>query len=55
LEETNERPRLKDDIVVALLSTISLHTVAMFNEITNFLGLDVILNGEPIGMGNCVS
>jgi hypothetical protein len=46
---------LKDDIAFALFFTISLHTIAMFNEINNFLGLDVILNGEPIGLGNCVS
>jgi hypothetical protein len=55
LEETIEGPRLKNDVVFALLTAISPHIVTMFNEIDNFLGLDVILNGEPIWLGNHVS
>jgi hypothetical protein len=47
LEETSKWPCLEDDIAFALLSTISLHTVVMPNEI-HFHGLDAILNGEPI-------
>jgi hypothetical protein len=55
LEEINEGPRLKDDVAFALLSTISLHTIAMLNEIHNFPKLDGILNAKPIGLRNCVS
>jgi hypothetical protein len=55
LEETNERPHFKDDVAFTSLNTIFLHTVAMLNEIDNLLGLDAILNGEPIGLGSCVS
>jgi len=47
LEETSEGPCLKNDVVFALLITIFPHTVTMFNEIGNLIGLDVILNGEP--------
>jgi hypothetical protein len=54
LEETSERSRLKNDVVLTLLTSISLHMVVMFNEINNFPGLDVILNGEPIGLKNYV-
>jgi hypothetical protein len=53
-EETSERSRLKNDVALTLLTSISLHMVVMFNEINNFLGLDVILNGEPIGLKNHV-
>jgi len=55
LEETNEGPHLKDDPTFALLTSISLHIVTMFNETNNLLGLDAILNGELIGLGNCAS
>jgi len=48
LEETSKWPHLEDDVAFALLFTISLHTVAMPNELHNFHGLDAILNGEPI-------
>jgi hypothetical protein len=52
LEEINERPCLKDDVTFALLIAIFPHIVTMFNELVNFLGLDVILNGKPIGLEN---
>jgi hypothetical protein len=55
LEETNERSHLKDDVALGLLSAISPHTIAMFNKIDNLPRLDAILNGEPIGFGNCAS
>jgi hypothetical protein len=55
LEETNKGPHSKDDVTFALLTAISPLVVAMFNEINNLLGLDVILNGEPIGLRNHVS
>ncbi len=55
LEETSKGLRLKDDVVFALLITISLHMIIMFNEISNLLGLDIILNGKPIGLGNCAN
>ncbi len=55
LEETKKRPHSKDDVTFAILIAISPHTVTMFNEIDNLPGLDVILNGEPIGLGNHVS
>jgi hypothetical protein len=55
LEETSKGLHLKDDVAFALLIAISPHMVAMLNEISNLLGLDTILNGEPIGLGNCVS
>jgi hypothetical protein len=29
--------------------------VTMFNKIDNLLGLDIILSGEPIRLGNCVN
>jgi hypothetical protein len=54
-EETNKGPHSKDDATFALLTTMSLHTVTMFNKINNLPRLDVILSGEPIGLGNCVS
>jgi hypothetical protein len=46
---------LKDDITSTLLITIFPHIVTMFNEIDNLLGLDTILNGEPIGLRNYAS
>jgi hypothetical protein len=46
---------LKDDVAFALLITISPHTIVMFNKIDNLAGLDAILNGEPIGLGNHAS
>jgi hypothetical protein len=46
---------LKDDVASALLITIFPRIAAMFNEIDNLLGLDVILNGETIGLGSYVS
>jgi hypothetical protein len=52
LEETNKGSHLKDDPTVALLITISPHTVTMFNEIDNIPRFNTILNGEPIGLGN---
>jgi hypothetical protein len=55
LEEINEGPRLKDDVAFALLTSISLHTVAILNKTTNLHGLDAILNGEPIGLRNRAS
>ncbi len=55
MEETNEGLYFKDDVIFTLLIAISLHMVAMFNEIDNFLGLATILNGEPIWLGNHVS
>ncbi len=55
LEDTNEGPCLKDDVAFALLTTISPHIVVMFNKIDNLVRLDVILNGEPIGLGNHAS
>ncbi len=55
MEETSKGLHLKDDVAFALLIAISPHMVAMLNEISNLLGLDTILNGEPIGLGNCVS
>jgi hypothetical protein len=42
LEETNERSHFKDDVALALLTSISPHMVVMFNKINNLLGLDVI-------------
>jgi hypothetical protein len=35
---------LKDDVDFALLTTIYPHTVAMFNELNNLLGLDELNN-----------
>ncbi len=55
LEEINERWCLKDNVTFALLIAISLHTVIMFNKIDNLFGLNTILNGEPIGLGNRAS
>jgi hypothetical protein len=52
LEEISERSHLKNDVALTLVTSISLHMVVMFNEINNFLGLDAILNGEPIGLKN---
>ncbi len=52
LEEINEGSCLKDDVTFALFITIFPHIVTMFNELLNFLGWDVILNGEPIGLEN---
>jgi hypothetical protein len=53
LEETNEWPHLNlDDVTFTLLVAISPHIVAMFDELDNLLGLDTILNGKPIGLGN---
>ncbi len=46
---------MKNDVAFALLTAISLHIITMLNEINNFHGLDVIFNGEPIGLGNCAS
>jgi hypothetical protein len=46
---------LKDDVTFTLLITIFPHIVTMFNEIDNLPGLDTILNGEPIGLGNYAS
>jgi hypothetical protein len=55
LEETKKRSHLKNDVAFALLIAISPHTIAMFNKIDNLPGLGAILNGEPIGFGNCAS
>jgi len=55
LEDTSKGPCLKDDVVFALLIAIFPCMVTMFNEIDNLLGLDAILNGKPIGLGNCAS
>ncbi len=55
LEEISERPHLKDDVAFTLLIAISPHTVMMLNDIDNLLRLDAILNGKPIGLGNCAS
>ncbi len=55
LEKTSERTHLKDDVAFALLIAITPHTITMFNEINNPPKLDAILNGKPIGLGNCVS
>jgi hypothetical protein len=52
LEQTNKRPCLKNDVTFALLIAIFPHTVTMFNDINNFLGLDIIFNGEPIRLKN---
>jgi hypothetical protein len=50
LKEISKGPCLKYDVAFALLTLISPHTIAMLNEIDNFLGLDIILNGELIGL-----
>ncbi len=55
MEETKKRSHLKNDVAFALLIAISPHTIAMFNKIDNLPGLGAILNGEPIGFGNCAS
>jgi len=55
LEDTRKGPCLKDDVAFALLIAISPYTITMFNQIDNLLGLDAILNGKPIGLGNCAS
>ncbi len=55
LEEINKGPCLKDDVAFTLLIVISPHIVTMFNRIYNLFGLDVILNGESIGLGNRAS
>jgi len=55
LEEISERLHLKDDGAFALLIAISPHIVMMLNEIDILLRLDAILNGKPIGLGNCAS
>jgi hypothetical protein len=54
LEEINERPHLKDDITFALLIVVFPHTITIFNELDNLLGLSTILNGKPIGLKHCV-
>ncbi len=54
-EETSKKSCLKNDATFALLTIISSHIVTMFNELNNFLGLDTIVDGKPIGLGNCVS
>jgi hypothetical protein len=46
---------LKDDATFALLTAIFLHTIIMLSEINNLLGLDAIVNGEPIGLRNHTS
>jgi hypothetical protein len=38
-----------------LLIAISPHIVTMFIELNNILGLDAILDGKPIRLGNCVN
>jgi hypothetical protein len=45
----------ENDATFALLIAISPHTVTMLNEIDNIHGFDAILNGEPIGLGNCAN
>jgi hypothetical protein len=55
LEEISERLHLKDDGAFALLIAISPHIVMMLNDIDILLRLDAILNGKPIGLGNCAS
>jgi hypothetical protein len=54
LEEINEGPRLKDDLAFTLLITIFLHMVVMFNDLDNLFGLNTILNGKLVGLGNHV-
>ncbi len=49
LEEIGERLRLKDDATFVLLTMVT-----MFNELDNLFGLDAILNGNPVGLGNHV-
>jgi hypothetical protein len=49
LEDIGEGPHLKDDATFVLLTMVT-----MFNEVDNLLGLDAILNGNPIGLGNHV-
>ncbi len=46
---------MKNDVTFALLTTISTHTVTMFNELNNLLGLDAILDGKPIGLRDYVN
>ncbi len=55
LEETNKGPHFKDDVAFALLTTISPHTITMFNKIDNIFGLDAILNGRHIRLKNHAS
>jgi hypothetical protein len=55
LEETSKGLCLKNDVAFALIIAIFLHMVTMLNEINYLLGLDTILNGEPIGLGNRAS
>jgi hypothetical protein len=54
LEEINEGPRLKDDVAFTLLIMIFPHMVVMFNDLDNPLGLNLILNGKLVGLGNHV-
>jgi hypothetical protein len=43
----------ENDVVFALLTTISPHMVTMFNEIDNLVGLDTILSREPMARKSC--
>jgi hypothetical protein len=42
-------------VAFTLLIVASPHMVTMLNELNNLPRLDVILNGKPIGLKNCVS
>jgi hypothetical protein len=54
LQETNERPHLKDAITFALLIVVFCHTITIFNELDNLLRLGMILNRKTIGLRNHV-
>jgi hypothetical protein len=54
LEEINKGPRSKDDVTFTLLIMIFPHMVIMFNDLENPLGLNLILNGKLVGLGNHV-
>ncbi len=49
LEEIGEGPSLKDDATFVLLTMVT-----MFNELDKFFGLDAILNGNLVGLGNLI-
>jgi hypothetical protein len=53
LGETCEGSCLKENVALTLLTSI-FQTFTMFNKINNLLGLNAILNGEPIGVKNHV-
>ncbi len=49
VQETNNSQDLKDETTFTFLVKVSLHMVAMIDEINNLFGLNAILHGLNIG------